>query len=49
MTHKELHNFWKFWATGETQGKNSFVTKMPDDRDTCKELGQFCLCTNYAK
>lgn len=48
MTHRELNNFWKFWATGKDHGQN-FVSKMPDDSETCKDIGEFCLCNNYNK
>eukprot|EP00347_Sterkiella_histriomuscorum_P004377 403360691 len=46
ITHRELHNFWKYWSTGKQEG-NSFISEMPDDRETCKDIGQYCLCSNY--
>ena len=46
MTHRQLHNFWKHWATGKSHGSD-FLSKMPSDKETCKDIGEFCLCTNY--
>ncbi|CDW73399.1 duf229 domain containing protein [Stylonychia lemnae] len=47
ITHKELFNFWKFWASGKDDHDLSFVSKMPDDSETCHKIGEFCKCQNF--
>lgn len=45
-THREMHNFWKFFVSGKEEGQ-ALMTDMPDDRETCNYIGELCVCKNY--